>query len=115
MGLEEVKAQVKSGDRANEVFSVKYDVPANTEEAIQRFGEEVVYGRFRGSLVIDLQSFMRRQIEKDNADDATVQAAVDSWAPGVRAAGKTPQEKIGSLLAKLTAEERRELLQELVD
>ena len=115
MALEEVKAQVKSGDRANEVFVIKHDIPATIDEAVQRFGEEIVYSRFRGSYVIDLQSFMRRQIEKDGATQDTVQEASDAWRPGVRAAGKSPQEKIGTLLAKLSPEERRELLAELVD
>lgn len=115
MALEPVKAQVKSGDRADEVFEVKYDIPANVAEALDRFGEEIVYSRFRGSLVIDLQSFMRRQIEKDGADSATVQEAASSWKPGVRAAGKTTAEKLSVLLGKLTPEERAEALAELQD
>jgi hypothetical protein len=112
MALEEVTAKVTAGDRADEVFAVKYDLPATIEEAKQKYGEEVVYSRFRQSLVIDLQSFMRTHIKKDGATPGTVQEAVDQWAPGVRQAAKPLTERIADLMKRMTPDERREFLEE---
>jgi hypothetical protein len=112
MALEEVTAKVTSGDRSDEVFAVKYDVPGTIDEAREKFGDEVVYSRFRQSLVIDLQSFMRTHIKKDGATPETVQEAVNGWAPGVRQPAKPLSERLADLMKKMTPEERREFLEE---
>lgn len=115
MSLQEVEAKVTKGDRANEVFTVNYDIPDNIEDAIKRFGEEVVHSRFAASLTIDLQSFVRTQIQKDGATPATIQTAVDAWVPGVRKRGKTGEERLREALAAMPAEERLALLAPYLD
>ena len=114
MSLQEVKAKTTKGDRADEVFTVKVDLPDNLAEAKEKYGEEIVFSRFSASVVIDLQSAMRSAIAKDGADPASVQAAAEEWSPSVKARGKTMDEKIRDLLGKLSDEERRDLLGEYV-
>jgi len=110
MALREVKAQVKSGDRAGEIFTVKTDLPENTDEALEKWGEEVVFSRFNASIVIDVQALMRRNIQKDEATAGLVQEAVDKWKPDVKQAGKPPSEKIDDLMARLSPEERANII-----
>jgi DNA-directed RNA polymerase specialized sigma24 family protein len=115
MSLQEVQAKVTQGTRADEIFTVKYDLPDTTEEAIQRFGTEVVFSRLMASLTIDLQSFMRTQIQKDKATAESVQEACNGWMPGVRKRGKTREEKLRDMLSAMSPEERAELLSEYLD
>ena len=112
MADDTVTAKVTTGDRAGEDFTVKFDVPATTTEALEKYGEKVVHSRFKQSLVIDLQSFMRSHIKKDGATAEKVQEAVDGWTPGVREAAKPLSERLADLMKKMTPEERAEFLAE---
>ena len=55
---------------------------------------------------------MRGMLRNGQAEEA-IQAAVDSWRPGIKARGKSQAEKARDMLAKLSPEEREELLGEL--
>jgi len=112
MSLQEISAQVTKGTRANVPYTVKYDVPETVNEAITRYGEEIVYSRFAASFVIDLQAFMRGQIQKDEATPESVQLAVTEWKPGMKKRGKSVVEKLQDMLASLSDEERAALLAE---
>ena len=112
MGMEDVTAKVTAGDRAGEDFTVKFNLPANVEEATERFGDDVVFSRFKQSLVIDLQSFMRSHIKKDGATSEKIQLAVDEWTPGTRKPAKPLSERLADIMKKLTPDERREFLEE---
>ena len=37
MAVEQINAQVKSGDRAGEIFTVNFDMPKSTQEAIEAY------------------------------------------------------------------------------
>lgn len=97
---------------------VTVDYPTLTEKAsvaelVQHFGEEVVAASARGAIVISLQAFMRRHIDK-GADQAAIQAAVQNWKPDVRTIVKqTAFEKAASSIDKLSPQERAELLKKL--
>ncbi len=110
MPIENITAKLTGG----EPFTVTHDLPENIDKAVEQYGHDVVFSRFRASLVIDLQSFMRSQIKHDKSVDE-VQALVDAWVPGTKKAGKSPAEKISDLFGKLTEEERSALLSELAD
>ena len=82
-------------------------------QLVEKFGEEVVGASARGAIVISLQAFMRRHIDK-NADQATIQNAVAAWKPDVRSIVKQSAfEKAASSLDKLSPEERKQLLAKL--
>ena len=114
MALQEVNAQVAKGERKGEVITINYDLPQTVDEALQRYGEEVVFSRFQSSLVIDIQSAMRTKIRKGLNQDE-IQAEMEKWEPQVKAVGRTKEEKVRDLLSKLTPEERAELLSEFME
>ena len=92
---------------------VNYNIPADLDGKRKLFGDEVVNAAAGGAIVISLQAFMRRHIEKGTAQPA-IQQAVGAWKPDVRSIVKqTAFEKVSSNISKLTPEERKKLLAEL--
>jgi len=91
--------------------SVEYNFGDTIADMIKNFGEDVIQSRARASLVIDLQAFIRRQINAKKSLKE-IQAAVKDWKPGVKAAGKTPAEKLQALLEGKTQEEKMQILQD---
>lgn len=110
MKTEKISARIKSGDAAGREGTVELELPETTQEAVEKYGEDVVFSRFRAALIIDAQSYMRSQLGKESEPSAEeLQTALEEWKPGVRPAGKSTTEKASDLIAKLTAEERDEL------
>lgn len=112
MSLQEVGAQItdEGHARANQEFTVKVDLPDSTQEAITRYGEELVYNRLMASLTIDLQSAMRTQIRKEDFSVEKLEAHIAEWRPKLKARGRSVPEKITDMLAKLSPEEREAVL-----
>lgn len=95
-----------------ELYTVQFDVPETIEAAEERWNPDVVYSRFRAQLIVDLQGFMRGLI-KQGKTAAEIQDGVDKWEPGVKVRGKPAAEKVRELFAKLSVEEKAELLAQL--
>ncbi len=95
-----------------EARKVNFDMPADLDALVAKFGAESVYSAATGAYVISLQALARRHIEKD---DAEIQALVDAWNPNERspAVKQTAFEKASSALSKLSPEEKAELLARL--
>jgi len=91
--------------------SVEYNFGDSLQDMVANFGEEVIQSRARASLVIDLQALIRRQINAKKSVKE-IQQAVKEWKPGVKAAGKTPAEKLQALLDGKTKEEKLAILKE---
>lgn len=92
---------------------VNFTMDENIKEAVDRYGEDVVFSRYKASLVIDLQSFLRGQMKSDPPKDvAEIQGAVDEWAPGVKAKGRSPAERARDIFGKLSEDDRKSLLEE---
>lgn len=90
--------------------SVEYDFGANLDEAVEVFGADIVYAQFKQNATIALQGIMRRAIQSGKSGDE-LQAAVAEWKPGVRTrTGKSPADKIKTLLAGKSPEEIAEIL-----
>lgn len=115
MAIETIEAKVTKGDRAGQVFSAEYDMPQSIDEAVERFGHDVVYSNFRGAITIAVQSVMRTAIMKDDASPESVQEAVDKYQPKLRAEGKSLTEKAEDILSRLTPEERAEILKQYLE
>jgi hypothetical protein len=120
-GTESISAQIKglaadapedhpAHDRVGQEFEVTKELPGNIQEATEMYGEEVVFSRFRGALVIDLQSFMRTQIKKKDFTEDTLQAAVDAWSPGTRGPGVSMATKAENLMASMSEDDLKALL-----
>lgn len=95
-----------------EVVTAQYDMPASLAELTNKFGEEAVYEAAKGAIVISIQAYMRRHLDKDAAE---LQGLVSAWQPGVRTPGvkKTAFETVTSKLGALSPEERAEILKAL--
>lgn len=95
-----------------EAVSVEYDMPEGLQELVAKFGEETVAAAANAQLTINLQAFMRRHI---NEDQAKLQELATGWVPGVRGpvTKKTPLERAQAALSSMSAEDRAELLKAL--
>ena len=92
---------------------VQYDVPDELPDLVSAFGEKVVAAAAKGSIVISLQAFMRRHIDK-GSDQATIQKEVSAWKPDVRTIVKQSAfERAASSIEKLSDAERKALLEKL--
>lgn len=93
--------------------SVEYNFGADLTEAMELFGEDIIYSQFKQNATIALQGIMRRAIQSGKSGDE-LQAAVSEWKPGVRTrTGKSPADKIKDLLAGKSPEEIQEILSSL--
>ncbi len=107
-----MEISAKTKDKPTPV-KVQYPIPASLDEFRKSFGDEVTYAAAKGAVVISLQAFMRRHIDKGTTP-AAIQAEVAKWKPDVRTIVKqTAFEKAAGSLGKLSPEERKKLLAEL--
>lgn len=109
-----MEVQAKTKDKPT---PVKVQYPAldakNLGELQKAFGDEVVFTAAKGAIVISLQAFMRRHIDK-GTPVADLQKEVSAWKPDVRTVVKQSAfEKVTSSLDKLSPEERKALLAKL--
>ena len=95
-------------------LSATYNFGASLAEAIEKFGEDVVFSGFRRTSVITAQGIMRR-LAKAGKSDAEIQAAISGWKPGVAAERVTdPVARLKSMFSSMSAEERQKIMAELM-
>lgn len=125
MSIEKVSARL-AGDDSREV-TVEYDFGSNLAEAIEKFGENVVFNRFKAAAVIDLQSGIRRHIKakvedaegnetaEDKYTDAQIQDWASNWKPGEKNINrKSKIDKVKDLYKGMSEEDRQALLDQLM-
>jgi len=113
MSRKEITARVgKEEDSPS--CTVVYDMGDNLAEAVEKFGEGVVYKRFEQSLTIEIQAIIRRHLggEKPKTQDE-IQALIDEFSPGLQRSRKTAKEKALDLLEGLSETDREEILKSL--
>lgn len=94
--------------------TVNFSECETVDEMIETYGEAIVLGLAQSDLTVRLQSFMRSKVSaKDPLTGDALQAAVDSWKPGVRSSGPGRVERLKDRVAKLSPEEKAALLAEL--
>lgn len=107
-----MKVQARTKDKPTPI-EVNADIPEGVEALTKKFGIDVVAAAAKAQVVISLQAFMRRLIEKGKTV-AEIQAEVDKWKPDVRTVVKmSPFERAAASLDKLSDEERKNLLKKL--
>lgn len=112
MGMTEIKA-TKKIDGVDKEATIAYDFGATLEEAVNKFGAEVVFTNFKRTAVITAQAAMRRMLESNKSNDEIV-AGMQSWKPGV--ALERVVDPVASLVGKwdsYTPEEQAEILRKL--
>lgn len=91
-------------------ISVEYNVPGDLEGLRKSFGDEVVNAAAKGAIVISLQAYLRRLLDKGKSN-AEIQAEAIKWKPDTRTVVKQSAfEKAAGALDKLSPEERAKLL-----
>lgn len=96
--------------------TVQYDFGDNLAEAVERFGEDVVYSRFKAAAVVDLQALIRRHLDGETPkSESEIQALVSEWKPGVSSRKRrSTKEKAEELIASMSAADRQALLDQLM-
>lgn len=104
--------KVKSGKEADaRMVEVQYDFSTSVSSAVDRYGEEQVLALINRAVTLGIQALARQKLTA-GVDDASLQHAVDSYQPGVRAAATkaAPKDRAAAALAKLSEEELAEIL-----
>lgn len=107
------KIKDENGNLKEEVTEeVSYDFGSDLDDAVERFGADVVFTNFKQSATIALQGRMRAHIQQGLRGD-DLQAKVDEWRPGIKTVTrKSPSEKVKDLLAGKSPEEIANILRE---
>lgn len=105
----EIKAKKKVGDEDKEA-TIFVDLGDDMEDAMNKFGEAVVFSNFKASAKITAQAAMRRYLEAGKSPEEVVKLMA-VWKPGVaiervsdpvaafkaKFASMTPEEQIAAL------------------
>jgi len=124
--FERVSAGTSYGDGADKQkveAEVNLKVGADITEAIELYGEEVVYERYRRGVVKDcgnaIRSALNKHLNDPNTDPEEVASIVEKelagWRPDVtrKRAAKSTEEDIFSKFGSLSAEKQAEILAQL--
>lgn len=90
-----------------------YDFGDNLDEAVAKFGADVVFSGFVSDARIAAQSIAREALEKGKEAEE-IATILDAWKPGVsRMRASDPLAAITSKFAKMSQEEKIAFLQKL--
>ena len=106
-----MKIVAKLGKDGKE-YNAEYLFGDSLDQMVNLFGKEIVYNKAKAAMIVDIQGTMRAAI-KANKSAKDIADSVAKWKPGVRKPGKSPVAKVQEHFAKLSPEERRNLLREL--
>lgn len=105
-----IEVTAKKGARE---ITTNYDFGDSLAQAVELFGEEVVFSNMRQSMKISLQALIRRGIEKGQSDEEIIAAAA-AWKPGVASERQSnPVAAVLSKWATLDDATKAELLKKL--
>jgi hypothetical protein len=98
--MSEIK--IKAVDpKSKKTATVNFKLPDTTAQAVQMWGEDVVLGKVRRTVVIDVQAKIRNWLTQEKPlTEAEIQTAVNNWKPGVTAVKMSFAEKIAAKYAK---------------
>jgi hypothetical protein len=85
MALQRVSTTTLKDGRS---ITVEYDFGSSLEEAIELFGEEVVFSNAKANMVIGLQgrirALMKKNKEGDVRSEEEIIALASAWKPGIK-------------------------------
>jgi hypothetical protein len=100
----------KANDRVVEGL---IELGENLQDAIEKFGAEVVYTNFKASAKITAQALIRRSAEKGDSDEV-IQSKLSAWKPGVASERIVdPMASIMSKFSSLPADKQAEIIAKL--
>lgn len=118
----------EAGEVINNVrrIETEYDFGSSLADAVEKFGEEVVFSSFVASAKVDAQALIRRHLKSNvpavegvSAErpytDEEIVAALAKWKPGVKSerAAASVSDKAEALLGKMTDAQKAEFLAKL--
>lgn len=107
----EVKA-TKQGMEREVLCTV--DLGDNLQDAVQKFGEEVVFSNFQAQTKIKAQAIIRDMMVEGKTDEE-IQTFMNGWKPGVsRERNVDPLAATLNKFATMTQEEQDKFLEELM-
>ena len=106
-----MQVQAKVGD--GEPVVVDYDFGDDLAGMVDNFTESVTFNKAKSAMVVDLQAFIRRQINADK-NPADIQEAANGWKPSDQTrTKKSAKDKVVGLLEGMSEEDRAELIREM--
>ncbi len=109
MATEEVTAQIADGSA---VITFPYDFGDSMEDAVEKFGGDIVWAYAKRALVIAAQGHARSLIKGEKSRDEILTAMAE-WKPGAPRQAKTAEDRAREILSKISPEERARLLESL--
>ena len=100
-----------SATKDGRAVTVEYDFGDSLQQAVEKFGEDVVWKAALQQLKIRLQAVIREQIAAGKSDEEIAQH-VAGWKPGQAPQRKSAVEKLAEKLAGLSKEEQQRVLAE---
>lgn len=104
--------------------TVEYDFGDNLDEAVKKFGADVVYARFKNAATVDLQALIRRHLDVTPDKEgntppaksaAQIQELATAWKPGVLTRKrKSTSEKFEDLFGQLSEADKAAMLEKLM-
>lgn len=114
MAMTEIIA-TKVIDGVEKQGSFLFDFGADVNEAISKFGGEVVFSNFKRSAVITAQAAIRRLLEAGKTQ-AEIEETMKAWAPGVSLERTIdPVKALQNKFATMSKEEQEALIQKLME
>ena len=110
----------ESGQEGARSLTIEYVFGANLDEAVEKFGKEVVYAGFVADGKVSVQGVARRLLKTNKEDntpytDEEIQARVSEYVMGSKAERGTsdPFAKIEKVVGKLSEAQKAEFLAKL--
>jgi len=96
--------------------TVSYDFGDDLDGAVEKFGGDVIFSRFKAAATVDLQALIRRHLKGENPKtEKEIQKLVSEWAPGVSTrTKKSPQQKAQEAVDALSDADKAALLESLM-
>ena len=99
-------------------LEVEFDFGENLTDAIERFGEDVVFANYKRQASVGLQALIRSHLKQTTEvgefakTDEEIIAAIQSWTPSDGTVQRVdPSAKLEALLGKISEEDRVALLE----
>tara|TARA_R100000655_G_scaffold80569_2_gene119994 strand:- start:119 stop:460 length:342 start_codon:yes stop_codon:yes gene_type:complete len=106
-------AQAITATKDDSTATIEYNFGENVQEAIEMFGEDVVFAGFTKSAKITAQSAIRRYLTA-GVDEDGIQEKMNSWKPGVALERVSdPVSAIKNKFANLDDDAKLELIKQL--
>lgn len=110
MAEREYTKNIKSGDFAGRSATVTYDFGDNLQEAVEKFGEGVVFSNFHQQAAISIQGVIARCIKSGKDPQETV----NGWKLGMAKPRKGKVEKVSESIEEIESLDELKAIQERI-